>query len=842
MSSPTANWEKVGDRFYRKVKLYDAVFDQDLELENYTLEGAPYGGAVGTYRSYVVSKVYLTASPALYRDENKVHSYRGSQVAKSSIDIYSYSGKLIRRINWDKGSIRGLGWSEDERLLVITEDGTVRCYNDLQGDFAQFSLGFGSEEHKVKACRFWLSGFVAILSNNHFVAVTSYGEPRPKLLAIPPTDEVHSWTVISPAYTLSRSVEVLVAIGQTIYVVDSSETEDRVLPNGPFKHISVSPNGLYVTLYTEDGMVWVITSDFQNKIGEYESKAKTPPKDVQWCGNDAVMLAWEDEVHLIGPNGASLKYYFDGWVHLLPDVDGVRLITNDVCEFLQKVPDCTVDAFKLGSSSPASVLLDAVDQLEKKSPKADENIRLIRSNLPDAVGTCVQAAGQEFSVHWQKQLLKAASFGKSILDLYSSDDFVDMCETLRILNAVRDYKIGLPISYDQYRRLTPEKLVQRLIDRHEYLLAIRLSEYLRLPTNKIYVHWASQKVRNSTEDEDTICNTVVSKLNNKPGISFEVVARAAYDEGRSHLATELLNHETRAGKQVPLLLAMEEPGIALDKALESGDTDLVFFVLLQLKKKLPLASFFRLLTNRPVATAIVEASAQGQDQELLKDLYYQDDRRLDGANLLFSEALNQTAPQTKVDKLKLAVKLLGDSKDPASTLHSRFYAEAQALIRVQASLDQDLDAHYSGLSLNETLLRLIKTGYGKRAAKLQSDFKVPEKTWWWLRLRGLVAKRDWGEIEEVNKQRRSPIGWEPFYNEVLGAGNQKLASLFVSKCTGLSAQERSEMFVKCGMVVKAGEELAKVKDVNGLEELREKAMGGEVAEIQRMIAQFRSRR
>ena len=32
------------------------------------------------------------------------------------------------------------------------------------------------------------------------------------------------------------------------------------------------------------------------------------------------------------------RYYYDGWVHLLPDIDGVRIITNDVCEFLQKVP------------------------------------------------------------------------------------------------------------------------------------------------------------------------------------------------------------------------------------------------------------------------------------------------------------------------------------------------------------------------------------------------------------------------------------------------------------------------------------------------------------------------
>lgn len=47
MSKPTANWERVGDKFYRKVQLYTAVFDQDLELENYNVVGAPYSGAVG---------------------------------------------------------------------------------------------------------------------------------------------------------------------------------------------------------------------------------------------------------------------------------------------------------------------------------------------------------------------------------------------------------------------------------------------------------------------------------------------------------------------------------------------------------------------------------------------------------------------------------------------------------------------------------------------------------------------------------------------------------------------------------------------------------------------------
>lgn len=49
MSKPTANWEKVGDKFYRKIQLYTAVFDTDLELENYNVAGAPYSGAVGRY-------------------------------------------------------------------------------------------------------------------------------------------------------------------------------------------------------------------------------------------------------------------------------------------------------------------------------------------------------------------------------------------------------------------------------------------------------------------------------------------------------------------------------------------------------------------------------------------------------------------------------------------------------------------------------------------------------------------------------------------------------------------------------------------------------------------------
>lgn len=99
MSNPTAGWERVGDRFYRKTKLYDAVFDEDLELENHVIAGAQYAGAIGLSPTFYVWKAVANLQVALYRDEHKLHTYRGTQASKSSIDIYSCAGKLIRRIN-----------------------------------------------------------------------------------------------------------------------------------------------------------------------------------------------------------------------------------------------------------------------------------------------------------------------------------------------------------------------------------------------------------------------------------------------------------------------------------------------------------------------------------------------------------------------------------------------------------------------------------------------------------------------------------------------------------------------------------------------------------------------
>ena len=50
------------------------------------------------------------------------------------------------------------------------------------------------------------------------------------------------------------------------------------------------------------------------------------------------------------------------------------------------------------------------------------------------------------------------------------------------------------------------------------------------------------------------------------------------------------------------------------------------------------------------------------------------------------------------------------------------------------------------------------------------------------------------------------------------------------------------MWVKCGMVVKAGEEALKAKDLNALNMLRGKTSGPQLAELERMINQLKPKK
>lgn len=84
------------------------------------------------------------------------------------------------------------------------------------------------------------------------------------------------------------------------------------LSRGPFTHIVPSPNAKFLALITAAGHLWVVSADFSRNLSDVElatlgEEATGVPDQVEWCGDNAVVLAWGGLVVVVGPGGESLK-------------------------------------------------------------------------------------------------------------------------------------------------------------------------------------------------------------------------------------------------------------------------------------------------------------------------------------------------------------------------------------------------------------------------------------------------------------------------------------------------------------------------------------------------------
>ena len=122
------------------------------------------------------------------------------------------------------------------------------------------------------------------------------------------------WTLVPPDQSTSGHVEVLISSGSTIITLDALERIDQLISRGPFSHILLSPNGRFLALITTLGTLWVVSSDFARSLSEVEiaQVAGVDPENGQvekaeWCGDNAVVLAWGGKIVVVGPAGDSLR-------------------------------------------------------------------------------------------------------------------------------------------------------------------------------------------------------------------------------------------------------------------------------------------------------------------------------------------------------------------------------------------------------------------------------------------------------------------------------------------------------------------------------------------------------
>jgi hypothetical protein len=97
-----ADSHPLGAILYRKWHMYDMMWGNDKQLENYIVCGAPYGGPV-----------------ALLPDHKKIN--QGDP--KEGLCIFSSSGNLLSKSDWVDGNLVSMGWTDHEHLVTLNEHG-----------------------------------------------------------------------------------------------------------------------------------------------------------------------------------------------------------------------------------------------------------------------------------------------------------------------------------------------------------------------------------------------------------------------------------------------------------------------------------------------------------------------------------------------------------------------------------------------------------------------------------------------------------------------------------------------------------------------------------------------
>ena len=255
------------------------------------------------------------------------------------------------------------------------------------------------------------------------------------------------------------------------------------------------------------------------------------------------------------------------------------------------------------SKSCGAMLRSAFDQFTHHVG----NVNLLQGETPeerellyDGVMECLEAAEDELSTIQQEKLLRSAQFGKCFLDgveemkeaqpaqeeqptqsAQSQDTqpaqegekaeardpaeivrrFQEVCHTLRVLNMLRDpsvnalasphAQIAMFLTCKQYSFLGPHAIIDHLLCRRKYYLAIKVCQYLSIPPDFVLISWACQKVRHAGElSDEAVRDQIRDNLKSYSSISYRDIASVAFGVGRTRLATMLLEFEPRRADRV----------------------------------------------------------------------------------------------------------------------------------------------------------------------------------------------------------------------------------------------------------------------------------------------------
>lgn len=220
-----------------------------------------------------------------------------------------------------------------------------------------------------------------------------------------------------------------------------------------------------------------------------------------------------------------------------------------------------------------------------------------------------------------------------------------------------------------------------------------------------------------------------------------------------------------------------------------------------------MADFQMTIRAFPLAQNLYKKYCQVHSPSALKDIYTQEDDFLSQAEMVLREGLSS-------DQIDLPV-AASFYKKASKYLEADLCEEARKLQKLQKDLEKR-DRNFLHLSVHDTLKQLLRLGDTKMAEKVKSDFKVPDRRYWWVRLQIYAEMDKWDEVERLAKVKKSPIGYEPFVEVALQYGQLMEAKKYLPR---LRDEFKVKLHRRAGLYKEAAFYAFEQKDRSSLDEI-----------------------
>lgn len=278
----------------------------------------------------------------------------------------------------------------------------------------------------------------------------------------------------------------------------------------------------------------------------------------------------------------------------------------------------------------------------------------------------------------------------------------------------------------------------------------------------------------------------------------------------------LVVKETLPEVELSCLLELDEYELALKEGKRLGLPEMTTSLLLSLRDRLSNAQFTKIITLVMQDNQLYSYYSR-HNKEFLFDFYRQADCLGDLAQHIWKQGVQEGNTAEYIHQVEELYSRI--THDPLIKQDQPLLQRQSQLYEFQKSITPLLQRDITNLSMDDTIEQLVISHLDKQLNALLKKFKISEQKLYYIKCRVLAQEGRFEDLYKFAQERKSPIGYLPFYRYCLKHNRKDEAIPYVRLLSGIPPATRVEMYLKCGSYHDAIKFASKEKDISLLKHI-----------------------